>query len=60
MNRTKKVLQWSLVIGIWLIIAEGLLRLLGFQPFEVSPFQFTSTPPSCMLPHAQLGFGLNL
>ena len=59
MNRIKKVLQWILIIGVWLLIAEGLLRLLGFQPFKVSPFQLASTPPSCMLPHTQLGFGLN-
>lgn len=34
------------------------LRILGFRPYEITPYTIQSEPAFCLIPHPQLGFGL--
>ncbi|MEM7369777.1 MAG: hypothetical protein AAF587_14330 [Bacteroidota bacterium] len=38
---------------------EIALRIVQYQPYHYTPFQISSTPEFCLLPHPRLGFALN-
>ena len=51
------LLLLSLFFGF--LLGEGVLRVLGIGPHEVTIPQIVSTPSACLNPHPQLGLSLN-
>jgi hypothetical protein len=55
----KRQLKDILIIGIsTLLLAELVLRLLGYAPYVYHPYSIQAKPGKYLLPHPDLGFGL--
>ena len=55
----KRIGRISLLFCISLILAEGILRILGFGPHEIIKTEILSNPTKAFTFHPKLGLGLN-
>ena len=54
-----KLLAATLILLISVVLAEVLVRLMGFAPARIPEFEILNEPDSCILAHPQLGYSLN-